>query len=205
MCLQKMTYGLILCLYRLRVESRKLWGSAQVHHPKTTSLLHQLCADGRCQVCMRRNPLGQWGFLPWQTKLTPSKGSTMTFPETQVWAAILHGTVINVFGIILFCKHSLDIEVAAPQGWGLFTLRCNSRVLQQFLQHGNPLPLSMYYLSETQILTVLCRMMVWFWFSLGRDADHCYQGVDDTSHQPNICRNINTGNRKNRGNWINNK
>lgn len=76
--------------YKLRAESRKLWDSAQVHHPKATSLLHQLRADGRSLGAGARSaPLRQWGFIPCQTKLTPSKGSTIPLSETRVWAGRL--------------------------------------------------------------------------------------------------------------------
>lgn len=92
------------------------------------------------------------GLPPLSDQTNPQQGvHDHLFWDTSLgWkTAILHGTVINIFRIKLSRKHSLDTEVPASRGWDCFALKCNSKVLQQFLQHVNPLSLFTYYLSET--------------------------------------------------------
>lgn len=143
------------------------------------------------------------GFPPLSDQTNPQQGlHNHLFWDTGLgWkTGILHGRVINIFGIILYHKLSLDIEASASQGWDLFALKSSPRSFSSSCSMSIPCPFSCTIYKKHKILTVLCHMMVWLWFSLRRDPSHCYQGVDETSHQPNICRNINTANRKNRGN-----
>lgn len=121
-------------------------------HPKTTPKPDLCCtsfvpmaADWELVPGLRvEEPSETVGFPALSDQTNPQQGlHNHLFWDTSLgWkTAILYGRVINAFGTILFHKLSLDIE--ASQGWDLFAHKCNSKVLQQFFQHVNPLSLFM--------------------------------------------------------------